>query len=101
MDDDTIHRQQGSKWNCKLHHIIQPIIESFPNFTLIWNTIASLTCHGKQIRNVKQDTDDYNKYNSNFNSFNRIKRSCFVRSNDAVESVERHAEYEESTAHGR
>ena len=48
--------------------------------------------------NINQNTEDYDGGNGNFSSFNRIKRSSFVRSDDAVETIERHAEYKESTA---
>ena len=43
--------------------------------------------------------NDYGYYRD-LSSFNRIKRSGLVRSDDAVESVECHASDEEDTAHG-
>ena len=43
--------------------------------------------------------NDYDYY-GDFGSFNRIKRSSHMRSDDAVESIERHAGDEEDTAHG-
>ena len=45
---------------------------------------------------VKCDTDTDNAQNSNLSSFNRIKRSSLVRSNDAVETFKCHVQYEES-----
>ena len=46
--------------------------------------------------------EDYTKYkntqNGELSSFNRIKRSSLVWSNDAVETIEGHAEYEEGAA---
>ena len=50
---------------------------------------------------VENETKDDNTNNSNFGSFNRVKRSSLVRHNDAVESVERHAEYQKSTEEKR
>ena len=39
---------------------------------------------------VVKSTENHNGQYGDFGSFNRIKRSRFVRSDDAVESAERH-----------
>ena len=52
----------------------------------------------KQMRYIVQNTENYNTHYCDFSSFNRIKRSSLVRSDDAVESVKSHIYNEESTA---
>ena len=42
-------------------------------------------------------TNNDNDYYGNLSSFNRIKQSCLVRSDDAIEAIKSHAEYEQST----
>ena len=51
----------------------------------------------KQMRNIIQNANKHDTDNSDFSSFNCVKRSSLVRSNDAVESVECHTEYQKST----
>ena len=48
--------------------------------------------------NIEHKTEWYNTHNGNLSSFNRIKRSSLMRSNDAVETVEGHTEDEQNTA---
>ena len=48
--------------------------------------------------NIKENTKYDSGSDSDLGSFHCVKSSCLVRFNYAVESVERHAEYEQSTA---
>ena len=76
----------------------QPIVK-LTYYTLslsIGNTLIVPVLGNKEMRNIVQETKCDNKYNGDFGSFNRIKRSSLVRSDDAVETIKRHAEYEES-----
>ena len=50
---------------------------------------------------IKDQTKHNNTYNGNFSSFNRIKRGSFVRSDDAIETIKCHIDYEVGTTHGR
>ena len=47
---------------------------------------------------IKNYTEYNNTKNCDFSSFNRIKRSSLVRSDDAVETSECHVEYGQSAA---
>ena len=51
------------------------------------------------MRKIINDTEDYNTHDSEFSSFNRIKRGSLVGSDDAVETFKSYNGYEESTAH--
>ena len=47
---------------------------------------------------VNYNAKYYRSDNDKFSSFNSIKQSSLVGFDDAVETLKRHAEYEESTA---
>ena len=51
------------------------------------------------MRKIINDTEDYNTYDSNLSSFNRMKWGSLVRPDDAVETFKSYIGYEESTAH--
>ena len=48
--------------------------------------------------NIEEDTEHYNGRDGDSGSSHCVKSSCFMWFDYPVESVERHAEYEESTA---
>ena len=47
---------------------------------------------------IKSYTEHHYTAYGDLGSFNRIKRSSLVRPDDAVETIKRHAQYEESAA---